>query len=350
VAITGVAGPGGGTPEKPVGTVWIAVDGRGCTRFVRTFAGDRDSVRRQAVACALDALVTLLENAMNEEPARQVIETYGTVESGEATLFFRSRMVDGADASVILVHGLGEHSGRFERVAAALSASGCSTWALDLRGHGRTDGRRGVIHRFAELLDDLDAVRTVALERGPAVQFFLGHSMGGLVVLRYAQTRTTDRPAGTVAVAPFTGARMNVPGWKRALGVVADRALPGLALDSGVREVDVYRTDAERKRHEQDPLVHHRISARLWSEMQRNVDSVADGDVGGMPVLFQIPGDDRIVDSAATDALIRGRFPDADVRVYEEAYHDLYYDPVGNRAVEDAVEWIRLLRQAGPTN
>ena len=277
----------------------------------------------------------------------QVTETYETVESGAARLFVRAREVADADAGVILVHGHGDHSGRFESVASALNASGCSTWALDQRGHGRTDGRRGVIHSFSELLDDVDAVRRVARERGPATQFVLGHSMGGLVVLRYLQTRAADRPpAGAVAVAPFTAARMRVPGWKLVVSRVADRLVPGLVLDNGIRNEDVFRTREEQERRERDPLVHRKISARLWSEMLRNVEAMADGDVGEVPVLFQIPADDRIVDSAATAALIRGRFPDADVREYEEAYHDLYFDPVGETAVADVVDWIRVLRGA----
>ncbi len=274
-------------------------------------------------------------------PSSQVTETYETLESGSATLFVRSRRVANADATVILVHGLGDHSGRFERIAVALNAAGCSTWAIDQRGHGRTDGRRGVIHSFAELLDDLDVVRAVARERGPETQFFLGHSMGGLVVLRYVQTRAGDRAAGAVLVAPFTAPKLVVPTWKTAVAAVADRGLPGLALDSGVRDEDLFRIQEERDRHERDPLVHRKISARLWSEMLRNADAVADGDAGKTPVLFQIPGDDRIVDSVTTDAMIRGRFPNADVHVYEDAYHDLYFDPVGERAVADAVSWIR---------
>lgn len=268
------------------------------------------------------------------------VEEYVTVKSGAASVFVRVRDVPEARASIVLVHGLSDHSGRFERLAGALNAAGLSTWALDLRGHGRTDGRRGVVHSFTEFLDDIDAVREAARTRRTASEFVLGHSMGGLAVLRYIQTHIADPPSGAVVVAPFTAVRMTIPRWKRLLGVAADRVLPGLALADGIREEDLFRLDEEVVRRRRDPLVHHRISARLWGEMVRNAGSLADEVFPDVPVLFQIPGDDRVVSSSITEALIRGRFPHADTRRYDDAFHDLYSDPMGDQAIADAVRWI----------
>lgn len=271
------------------------------------------------------------------------VEEYATIESGAARVFVRVRDVQGARGFIVLVHGLSDHSGRFERVVGALNAAGLSTWALDLRGHGRTDGRRGVVHSFTEFLDDIDSIRTAARARNQGLEFVLGHSMGGLAVLRYIQTHIADRPTGAVVVAPFTAVRIAIPRWKRVLGVAADRVLPGLALDDGIREEDLFRIDEEVDRRRRDPLVHHKISARLWAEMVRNAGLLADEVTPDVPVLFQIPGDDRVVSSPTTEALIRGRFPDADVRRYDDAFHDLYSDPVGDQAITDAVRWIETM-------
>lgn len=244
---------------------------------------------------------------------------------------------------VLIVHGLGDHSGRFEELGRWLAAGGLESLAPDLRGHGRSGGRRGHARSFDALLDDLEAhLAEAASEGGALPTVLLGHSLGGLLALRYLQRAPSDSVRGTVAVAPFFELRMEAPAWKLALGRMADRWLPGLTLPSGVGSELVLREPAAREERRSDPLVHDRISARLWGEMRRAADAVRDpAEPLGGPVLLQVAGDDRLVSSEAAEAAAEESGARIAVRRYPGAYHDLLHDPAAEAAARDALAWIR---------
>jgi len=200
------------------------------------------------------------------------------------------------------------------------------------------------VRSFDHLLQDVERLRRRVCADGPSGgnTFLLGHSLGGLVVLRYLQVYGTVGVRGAVLVSPFVALAAPVPGWKLAVGRLADRWAPALTMDSGLRSERLFREEAEREAYRTDPLVHRRISARLWAEMLREA-ALARAEPVTAPLLVQIAGEDRIADSAATRALA-GRFPAADVREYPEAYHDLYHDPVAGRCMAELTRWVRERR------
>lgn len=263
---------------------------------------------------------------------------------GGVRLFYRSWEPPAAEGAVLVVHGLGEHSGRYARLGRALASEGVAVHALDLRGHGRSRGRRGTVRRLTDYLRDVDRLRR-RITGGPSAPdgvVLVGHSMGGLVVLRYAQELPSPDVRGVVAMAPFVDLAAPVPGWKLALGRLADRWVPGLTMDNEMDPDLLMRTAEEREAYRSDPLVHGRISARLWGEMLRESRRLRE-DAGRLnrPLLLQLPGSDRVVDAGAARRFageLEGR---VHVREYPEAYHDLYHDPAAPEAVADVVAWTR---------
>lgn len=274
----------------------------------------------------------------------ETTRAHGELESGDGTrIAFRRWRPDRPTGRVLIVHGLGDHSGRFESFGRRLSGGGLEALALDLRGHGLSAGRRGHAERFERLLGDLELLRREAESVGGALPTVLfGHSLGGLVVLRYLQGGAPEEVRGAVAAAPFLSLRMEPPAWKLAIGRLADRWMPALTLPSGAESELVLRRPEAREERRSDPHVHDRISARLWGEMQRAAASVRAG-VGDLaaPVLLQVAGDDRLVSSAAAVALAEDGPGAVRVRRYPDAYHDLLHDPVAERVAADAVAWIR---------
>lgn len=270
---------------------------------------------------------------------------------GGLRVFERGWQVEHPRGTVLVVHGLGEHSGRYEDLARSLCAKGFGVHALDVRGHGRSEGSRGHVRRFEQLIQDLDRLRRVVRGRGrtPRPLFLVGHSLGGLLVLRYAQEMRVPELEGIVAVAPFLGTTLTVPAWKRRLAAVADRVAPCLTLGSQLDPERLFEGEEARERYRMDPLVHGRISARLWHEMLREAErtwrAVAAFPV---PVLFQVAGAESVVDAAAIRRFAE-RLPPArsELLEYPGALHGLYHGAQRARAISDAASWISdRVRQA----
>lgn len=211
-----------------------------------------------------------------------------------------------ADASVgaaVVVHGLGEHAGRYREVARALAGAGIDVLAYDQRGHGRSGGRRGHADRFADLGGDLDRAFAEAVSRfGRSPRLLLGHSLGGLLALWWCQERSPDL-AGVVLSAPWLATAAPVPSWKRLAGRLADRVAPGLTLGTGLTAQALTSDPAMIALYDADPLVHTRISARLHAESERTQARVlARPERVKVPCLFLVPGADPVADADATRA------------------------------------------------
>ena len=134
---------------------------------------------------------------------------------------------------VIIVHGLGEHSGEYEHVVERLVPAGFAISGFDLRGHGRSPGKRAFIHSWDDYRQDLRAfLNLINAERPDLPRFLLGHSLGGIIVLDYA-LRSPDDLQGVVAIAPAIG-NLGISPAKRALARVISRVRPSFSLGTGL--------------------------------------------------------------------------------------------------------------------
>ncbi|MGH7482883.1 MAG: alpha/beta fold hydrolase, partial [Longimicrobiales bacterium] len=150
---------------------------------------------------------------------------------GRLRLHYRVWEATDPRAGLLLIHGLSDHSGRYTELGEHMASVGLSTYALDLRGHGYSEGRRGHARSFELFLQDLERFRreVQGLTRPGLDLFLLGHSMGGLVVIRYLEEY--DVPlGGAVLVSPWLGTALPVPRWKLNLARVLGRVLPALPI------------------------------------------------------------------------------------------------------------------------
>jgi acylglycerol lipase len=241
-------------------------------------------------------------------------------------------------ASMLLVHGLAEHSGRYEHVGGQLSDAGIETFALDLRGFGASGGPRASVDRWSQLHDDVEE-RLVAMRAfvpgRPAVLY--GHSLGGLITLGYVLDGRA-RPDLLVLSAPAIGAR--IPLWQRILVGSLVRIAPGMLLSNRL-DVDVLSSDPEvRGRYLADPLNQHKSTVRFARAAFAEQRRVAAGLARlSMPTLVVHGGDDRLVPTA-TSAALEGR-PGVTRRVYPGFRHELHNEPDGPGVVNDVITWVR---------
>jgi len=158
---------------------------------------------------------------------------------------------------VVLVHGLGEHSGRYGRLIKELNEAGFAVYAFDWPGHGKSPGKRG--HTSIE--DAIEIIDYIIAELGEK-PFLFGHSLGGLTVIRYTETRP-DKIRGVIASSPALAKSPETPGFMVALAKFLGKVAPGVVLSNGIKPELLSRNKETVRRYVEDPLVHDRISAKL---------------------------------------------------------------------------------------
>jgi acylglycerol lipase len=261
--------------------------------------------------------------------------------AGGRAIFWQSWSPVQARGVVIIVHGFGEHSGRYEHVARRLVAAGYATYALDHRGHGRSAGQRAVIDRVDDAVADIDQVVTLAGDAQPGLPvFMLGHSMGGLLAVEYALEHQ-DRLAGLLlsgALAALDAAPAPARLMARMLSMVAPTA-GMVALDASLISRDPQVVAAYRS----DPLVHHgklpaRTVAELMAAGRRFPDRVPEISV---PTLIMYGSEDRLCPPSGS-VMLGDRIGAADVTIkpYEGLYHEILNEPERETVLDDVCAWL----------
>ena len=246
-------------------------------------------------------------------------------------------------AALLLSHGLGEHAGRYAALARDLTPRGIEVHALDHRGHGRSGGARAYTPRFGRYVDDFEAFRRHAAGALPPglPLFVLGHSLGGLIALRWLESAGGEGLAGAVLSAPLLGVRKEAPRWKLALSGTLSKVLPWLPLGNEIDPAELSSDPAYVRSYREDPLVHGRITPRLYTEMMAAIgDAFADAGRLPRPLLFLVPGADSIVREEETLRFAEGLAGDVTVERYPGFRHESLNERDRARPVADVVRWI----------
>jgi alpha-beta hydrolase superfamily lysophospholipase len=246
-------------------------------------------------------------------------------------------------AALLVSHGLGEHAGRYAALARDLVPHGIEVHALDHRGHGRSGGMRAYADRFGRFVDDFEAFRLRAMEPLPPgiPVFLLGHSLGGLIALRWLEAHRGAGLRGSILSAPLLGIAKQAARWKTALSGVLSKVLPWVPIPSEIDPSELSSDPAYVRSYREDPLVHARITPRLYTEMVRAMGfAVAEKDRLPRPLLFLVPGADSIVREEETLRLAGSLAGDVTVRRYPGFRHESLNERERARPVGDLLEWM----------
>jgi alpha-beta hydrolase superfamily lysophospholipase len=197
---------------------------------------------------------------------------WSRTETPGPALYFHATWPPEPRVVVGLLHGYAEHGARYAHVADAWAERGIATVALDLRGHGKAEGRRGHCDRFEEFLADAAELRHLVSQRAPDLPALLfGHSFGGLVAASVVLAE--PKPWRALALsAPFLGVATPVPLAKRLAGKLATRIAPTLAIPTGLSGKDVTHDRERARAYDEDPLVFKTATARWFSETEAAQD------------------------------------------------------------------------------
>jgi alpha-beta hydrolase superfamily lysophospholipase len=250
-------------------------------------------------------------------------------------------------AHLLLVHGLGEHSGRYEHVGGRLADAGIDVRAYDQRGFGASGGRRAWVERWSQFHDDLAErlaeTRSAAGDR-PVVLY--GHSAGGLVCLGYVLSPPPDRPMPDLLVLSAPAVDSTLPAWKKAAARVLGRFLPTLSIRNALNMESLSRDPDVGRRYLADPLNHHRTTSFGLAGLLEQERVRGEFASLGLPTLVLHGAADRLVPTVSSEPL--GDLPGVTRRTFPWLRHEIHNEEGWEAVVDGVIVWLRERTPAGP--
>jgi acylglycerol lipase len=257
-------------------------------------------------------------------------------------IFFQNWCVDRPRGFLVIVHGLGEHSGRYDNITNELKGKNISIYALDHRGHGRSGGKRGHIDSFMDYVYDLKLFIDLIKEENSEIPLvMLGHSLGGVIATKYALAYSEDLNA-LVLSSPGFVPLVEIPGWKKSLSKIGSRYAPGLSQPSNL-DARYLSHDADVvEAYENDRLVHDRVTTRFFSEFSKACEECMHGASDlRMPLLVFHGTDDKIVDYRGSEKLFTcASSRDKNLHLFNGYYHETMNEVGKKKVLQIAARWI----------
>ncbi len=257
-------------------------------------------------------------------------------------LYFQEwRSEDDPKGVVCLVHGLGEHSGRYAHWAAMLNRAGYAVLTFDLRGHGKSSGQRGHVSDYEDYLKDIDLLMKEVRQRYPSRMYFLyGHSLGAVITSAYVLDRK-PRLNGAILTALSTKTSLQEQKSKILLAKILAAVAPRMSMSSGLVPETISRDLEVVNRYINDPLVHHKVSV-IWGVKTLDTIVFIEAHAGewDIPVLIMHGEKDRLafVDGSREFASkIKG---DYTLKVWDGLYHEIHNELEKEEVFNFLLKWL----------
>lgn len=251
-------------------------------------------------------------------------------------------------AHVVVVHGYGDHCGRYRGVIEHLARAGFHVHAFDYRGHGQSDGRRGHCDAFTQYLDDLEAFLAKARERSKGKKLFVfSHSHGGLMLATYGINRATEGIAGVAFSAPFFRLAFKPPALKVFAAKLIEKVIPFFPFANEVKVGQLSRDLEWQKATERDPLYGHQTTPRWFAEaMRAQLDLLRRAGEFKLPCLVMQGSADPIADPAATREFFdKVSAPDKTFKLYDDFLHEITNEVGKEQVLADLAGWLTARAQ-----
>jgi acylglycerol lipase len=259
------------------------------------------------------------------------------------TLYYQCWLPERRPKAILLIaHGLAEHSGRYKNLADYFVSRDYGVYALDHRGHGKSDGTRIYIDRFDDYITDLRTFHGLIRKENPETKVFLiGHSMGGTIAVAYSIKYQQDLTGLITSGASLTGA-VAAPPLLSAMASIASALLP----KAGITVLDASAISRDRsvvEAYENDPLVYRgKIPARtgaelarMWRELPPLMPEIK------LPVLILHGSSDRLASPQGSKLLYeRVSSTDKTLKIYDGLYHEVFNEPEREQVMQDVEQWL----------
>jgi len=243
---------------------------------------------------------------------------------------------------VKLVHGIGEHSGRYAHIGKALNKRGYHLASFDLRGHGLSDGKRGFSPSLNHLMDDIDLFLHESQDKlGQDLPVFLyGHSLGANLVLNFGLRRKPN-VSGVIATGTSFAFAFEPPKFKLFLGKILAKVWPSCTMSNELEQNALSRDQAIVKAYQDDVFVHDRISARLVTDIiESGQFALNHAEDWTLPLLLMHGTADRITSSQASEEFAKRSSPYTELVLYDGCYHEIHNDFNKEEVIEKMIGWL----------
>ncbi len=274
---------------------------------------------------------------MNTEP--------NTDMNDDVTFYMQGWEPEGKPRAIVcLIHGLGEHTGRYGHVGKALNDAGYALFGFDLRGHGQSGGSRGHIPSLDVALQDIHQFIGFQKQKFPDIPIFLyGHSLGGLFALAYT-IQYSDGIKGVIV----TGVALHSPLLDQKVKVVMAKVLgslfPSMIIPTGLDPVTISRNPDVVKNYINDPLVHGKTSLGLGKTILDAVNlCFTNAKDFFLPLLVMHGKKDTLVYSSGSEEfarLVGEQNNDVTLKLWEGLYHEIHNEPEQVEVFKVMVEWM----------
>lgn len=244
-------------------------------------------------------------------------------------------------AAITLVHGFGEHCVRYTPYFNFLVNEGFAILGFDLRGHGKSDGKRGAIKSYNVVMDDIETALNKTKKLFPtAPQFIYGHSMGGNLAFNYLLKRKPNL-AGGILTSPWL-ALANDPNFLvKGMVTFLKNFIPNLTINSGMELKYISTDTTEVDKYRNDPLNHGRISFRLFSDITKTgLWAIAHSNKLQIPVLLMHGSADKITSPLASKLAAKGNKEKIEFVEWPGKYHELHNETNRSEIAQSVINWI----------
>lgn len=262
----------------------------------------------------------------------------------QTELFFQTWTPSRVRGVFIMTHGLAEHSECYHPLAKVLVEDGWQVYGWDLRGHGRSEGKRGYVKDLSYFIDDLEIFHNMVARKSAGQNIVMfGHSLGGLITTRYLETKKSNYAALCLS-SPGFGLSVKVPVIKEKLARIAINWFPTITMHNEIKYEDLSHLEEMQKSYRADNLRHDKISPGLFLGMVENFPLALEnaGEIT-QPVLMQLAGDDKLVSVEASRALF-DKMPNKknQLILYPESYHEVFNDRDRDKALADLKKFVNV--------
>jgi alpha-beta hydrolase superfamily lysophospholipase len=256
-------------------------------------------------------------------------------------LFAQSWMPEKPKAIICLVHGIGEHSGRYLALAKDLTKAKYGLVAMDQRGHGQSEGRRGHTPSNESWMQDITCFITEVKKHFPNKNLFLyGHSLGGNQVLNYL-LREKPSLKGAIVTSPAIKLGFQPPFLKILLGNVASKILPALSQKSGLNINNLTHDENVIIKYNNDPLVHDKVSAKTFTSFYNaGLWALNNADKLETNLLLMHGKEDRLTSPKATEEFAKKAGSSCTIKLWDNLYHELHNEISREKVVKYIIKWL----------